>query len=101
MHVAFLNDNFGARWMGTYGPIRWPARSPDLNPWDSFLWGYIRDNVYLTPPGTREELRRKVMQVCQEIPQNYTGCTMVKKKITLHSKNLKKLPALTNNSSLI
>jgi hypothetical protein len=30
--------------------------------------GYIRDNVYLTPPGTREELRRKVMQVCQEIP---------------------------------
>jgi hypothetical protein len=29
------------------------------------------------------------------------GCTMVKKKITLHSKNLKKLPALTNNSSLI
>jgi hypothetical protein len=60
IHVAFLNDNFGARWMGTYGPIRWPARSPDLNPLDFFLWGYIRDNVYLTPPGTREELRRKV-----------------------------------------
>jgi hypothetical protein len=71
MNVAFLNDNFGARWMGTYGPIRWPARSPDLNPLDFFLWGYIRDNVYLTPPGTREELRRKIMQVCQEIPQNF------------------------------
>jgi hypothetical protein len=71
MNVAFLNDNFGARWMGTYGPIRWPARSPDLNPLDSFLWGYIRNNVYLTPPGTREELRRKVMQVCQEIPQKF------------------------------
>jgi hypothetical protein len=54
INVAFLNDNFGARWMGTYGPIRWPARSPDLNPLDFFLWGYIRDNVYLTPPGTRE-----------------------------------------------
>jgi hypothetical protein len=49
INVAFLNNHFGDRWMGTYGPIRWPPRSPDLNPLDSFLWGYIRNNVYLVP----------------------------------------------------
>jgi hypothetical protein len=29
--------------------IRWPPRSPDLNPLDSFQWSYIRNNVYLVP----------------------------------------------------
>jgi hypothetical protein len=33
----------GDRWMDSYGPTRWPARSPDLNPLDYFLWGYIQD----------------------------------------------------------
>ncbi|EZA55669.1 hypothetical protein X777_04178 [Ooceraea biroi] len=36
----FLNRQFPGRWMGRYGPIRWPARSPDLNPLDFFLWGH-------------------------------------------------------------
>jgi hypothetical protein len=42
--------------MGAHGAIRWPARSPDLNPLDFFiLIGNFRDNVYLTPPGTQKE----------------------------------------------
>jgi hypothetical protein len=45
--------------MGAYGAIRWPARSPDLNPLDFFIFiGYFRDNVYLTPPGTQKELKK-------------------------------------------
>jgi len=34
----FLNNEFPGRWMDRYGPIRWPARSPDLNPLDFFIW---------------------------------------------------------------
>jgi hypothetical protein len=46
--------------MGTHGAIRWPARSLDLNPLDFFTFiRNIRDNVYLTPRGTQEQLKEK------------------------------------------
>jgi hypothetical protein len=46
--------------MGAHGAIRWLARSPDLNPLDFFIFiRNFRDNVYLTPPGTQKELRKK------------------------------------------
>jgi hypothetical protein len=46
--------------MGAHGAIRWPARSPDLNPLDFFIFiRNFRDNVYLTPPGTQKELKKK------------------------------------------
>lgn len=35
--VECLNNNFGRQWIGNNGPIRWPARSPDLTPLDFFL----------------------------------------------------------------
>jgi hypothetical protein len=27
--------------------MKWPPRSPDLTPSDFFLWGYIKDHVYV------------------------------------------------------
>jgi hypothetical protein len=58
--------------MGAHGAIRWPARSPDLNPLDFFiLIGNFRDNVYLTPPGTQKELKKRVVRVCQENPETF------------------------------
>ena len=27
----------------------WPARSPDLTPCDYFLWGYVKDKVFVPP----------------------------------------------------
>lgn len=38
----FLNRRFRDKWMGRGGPIIWPARSPDLNVLDYFVWGYIK-----------------------------------------------------------
>jgi hypothetical protein len=35
----------------------WPACSPDLNPCDFFLRGYLKDRVYQTYPKTLEELK--------------------------------------------
>jgi hypothetical protein len=59
--------------MGAYRAIRWPARSPDLNPLDFFIFiGNFCDNVYLTPPGTQKELKKKrIVRVCQEKPRNF------------------------------
>jgi len=30
-------------------PRTWPARSPDLTPCEYFLWGYVKDKVFLPP----------------------------------------------------
>jgi hypothetical protein len=58
--------------MGPHGAIRWPARSSDLNPLDFFIFiRNIRDNVYLTPPGTQKELRKRIVRVCQKKTRNF------------------------------
>lgn len=44
-----LDHSFPHRWIGRRGPVSWPARSPDLNPIDFFLWGYVKSLVYDTP----------------------------------------------------
>jgi hypothetical protein len=43
-HVPLLvrrNTNLENRWIDRDGPDFWPARSPDLNPCDLFLWAPI------------------------------------------------------------
>ena len=35
----------------------WPPRSPDLNPCDYFLWGYLKDKVYAKIPQTLLDLK--------------------------------------------
>jgi len=38
----YLNEQFLELWMGRYGSISWPARSPELNLLDFFLWGHCK-----------------------------------------------------------
>lgn len=39
----------------------WPPRSPDLTVCDFFLWGYIKDKVYVPPlPTNLEELKIRI-----------------------------------------
>lgn len=67
----FLNTNFPNRWIGTYGPIRWPARSPDLAPNDFYLWGFLKNTIFGHPinrPTTLDEMRQKIVDVCLSIP---------------------------------
>ncbi|KAJ4443847.1 hypothetical protein ANN_05634 [Periplaneta americana] len=37
------------------GPLAWPARSPDMTPVDSCVWGHIKSIVYETPIDTAEQ----------------------------------------------
>ena len=54
----FLNWTYGDRWVGNRNrPMKWPLRSPDLNPLDFFLWGYIKDRVYAEPVIDVEDLK--------------------------------------------
>ena len=40
--------------------IDWPARSPDLNPCDFFLWGYLKSKVYCPKPRTLDDLENNI-----------------------------------------
>lgn len=58
--TEWLEEHFPNRWIGRRGPILWPARSPDLNPLDFFVWGFIKEKVYATPPTTADEVRDRI-----------------------------------------
>lgn len=51
----YLNRQFPNRWIGRGGPHPWPARSPDYNPVDYFLWGHLKQKVYSVPIETRDQ----------------------------------------------
>lgn len=63
---TFLNTNLPNRWIGRAGQddkvfCKWPPRSPDLTVCDFFLWGYVKDKVYIPPlPQTMDELQERI-----------------------------------------
>lgn len=56
----WLNTHFGVQWMGMWGPVAWPPRSPDLTPLDFYFWGYMKDAVYKTPIVDLQDLRHRI-----------------------------------------
>lgn len=42
--------------------IEWPPYSPDLNPCDYFLWGYLKDRICRTAPTTLDDLKIAITQ---------------------------------------
>lgn len=62
-----LNATYHDRWIGRGGPHAWPARSPDLNPIDYFLWGYLKSLVYKTPVENEDDLRNRIVNGCNSI----------------------------------
>jgi len=46
----------------------WPPRSPDATPCDVFLWGYVKDQVYVPPlPATIPELKVRIRTAIETI----------------------------------
>lgn len=67
----FLVETFGDRIISNSGPVRWPARSPDLTPLDFFLWGHVKNEVYeFDPPNSRDILEQRTRDVLSHINRN-------------------------------
>jgi len=54
---------------------QWPPHSLDLNPLDFFLWGYLKDRVYIPPPETTEDLKKAIQVEMRKITKE--TCTAV------------------------
>lgn len=63
----FLNEQYPNKWIGRGGPISWPARSPDLTKCDFFLWGFVKDKVYSSPPTTINDMKNRITQAFRDI----------------------------------
>ncbi|GBM04235.1 hypothetical protein AVEN_41045-1 [Araneus ventricosus] len=63
----YLRDTFQQQVIGYGGCVEWAPRSPDLNPLNFFLWGYIKQRVYATPPPTFQELRNRITVACASV----------------------------------
>lgn len=60
-----LDENFRCwigRGIGENRLLPWPARSPDLNMCDFYLWGYLQHMVNLTPNETIQDVRLKLIE---------------------------------------
>lgn len=62
-----LDDRFAGYWIGTNGPVRWPPRSPCLNPLDYFLWGFVKNKVYDRPVQNVEILEARITEAFQSV----------------------------------
>lgn len=65
-----LLETFERRVIALHLPVEWPPRSPDLTPCDYFLWGYLKDKVYRTPPQDINDLRMKIQHEADVLREN-------------------------------
>ena len=67
---VLLNRVLQQRWIGRAAKgddqlLPWPPRSPDLTPCDFFLWGFVKDSVYVPPlPMSLRELCSSNLSIC-------------------------------------
>lgn len=58
---ALLRSMFNDKIIGYGGLVEWPPRSPDLNPLDFFLWGFIKSKVYEVESVSRTDLQNRIL----------------------------------------
>lgn len=63
----YLDTIFPQRWIGRRGVMEWPARSPDMTPLDFFLWGYLKNRVYVNRPSNINDLKARIRLEMQSI----------------------------------
>ena len=59
---------FPNRWIGKYGPVNYPPRSPDLTVLDYYLWGRKKDLVYRERPTTRANMIHPITEAIRSLP---------------------------------
>lgn len=65
-NLTYLYGKFSDRVISNRFPevlnagIEWPPYSPDLNPCDYFLWGYLKERVYSSGPQNLEQLENAI-----------------------------------------
>ena len=65
--LHWLRERFQKRIVSRKSAIQWPPHSPDLSPPDFFLWGYLKDRIYVNNPKTLPQLKKNITDVIKGI----------------------------------
>ena len=65
----FLDKTFPGRWIGRGGRIQWALRLLDLTLLDFFLWGHLKNVVYLSSCEDLTELKSRIHDEIKSISQ--------------------------------
>lgn len=65
-----LRELFNERVIALHHPVEWPPRSPDLTPCDFFLWGDLKNKVFVTPPRNLQDLQQRIQHEVEVLRQN-------------------------------
>ena len=60
--MKWLDRRFAGRLISRCCIPEWSLHSPDLNPPDFYLWGFLKDHVYQNNPQTIAELKVAITQ---------------------------------------
>ena len=72
--IEWLTSQFTSdRLISRNSSFKWPPYSPDLNPCDYFLWGYLKSKVYSPYPSTTEELKKNIRREFKKISKETIG----------------------------
>ena len=71
-HVSLdvLKRRFGDRILSKKAAFPWPARSPDLNPLDFFMRGFLKARVYQAQPRNLTELKASIRAVLATVTRD-------------------------------
>ena len=65
--MGLVNEQIPKSMDWSWRYTNWPPRSPDLNPLDYHVWGYMKAMVYEHKVNTREELLQRILSAARSI----------------------------------
>ena len=71
--LARLQQRFPVRLISRRCDPQWSRHSPDLNPPDFYLWGYLKDRVYGNNTQTIPDLKTAITAAIRAIPREECG----------------------------
>ncbi|GFN74049.1 hypothetical protein PoB_000055500 [Plakobranchus ocellatus] len=67
--LTWLRQRFPDRLISRRCDPEWAPHLPGLNPPDFYLWGYLKDNVYINNLQTIPDLKAVITQKIRQIPR--------------------------------
>ena len=65
----WLNQRFSDQLISRKCDPQWVPYLPDLNPSDVYLWGYLKDRIYVHNPQSIPDLKREIKATIKAIPR--------------------------------
>ena len=84
--MRYLDRQFGIRVVSRkfIQGREWPPRSPDLNPLDFFLWGFLKSKVYTPRPATLAQLEANIRREVNALDPATVSRALLDVKVRAH-----------------